>query len=370
MSLNTNKHSVHLEIDLGAIKHNLEVYKSYLKPTTGFIAVVKANAYGSGSIKIAQTLERYGVSYLAVAFAHEGVELRDAGIIAPIIVFNSDIASIPDMLEYNLEPEIYSVNQLGILSKHCNKNKKTCNVHLNIDTGMHRFGILENELSDIGNIFNANKYLNIKTVFTHLSCSEDCYDDGYTKNQFGSFDKLSTEFEKLLGYTIKKHVLNSGGISRFSSGQYDFVRIGIGLYGIDNNIECSNKLRYVHSLQAKIIQIKKLKAGSSIGYNRKTRLEKETKIGIVNIGYADGIFRILGNRNFHFLVHGKKADILGNVSMDSIIIDLSEIPEAVIDSEVTIYGTSHPIEHLAQAANTIPYEILTKISNRIEKKYI
>lgn len=362
-------HSAELSIDLNALEQNLRVYKSYLKPETGIIAVVKASAYGSGSEEVARLLERNGVGYFAVAFADEGITLRLAGINTPIMVLNPDITSLSDMFRYDLEPEIYSLDQLKRIIDFSKQTKEVLPIHIKLDTGMHRLGFQERDLDEVAKLIKSKK-IEVKTIFSHLASSEDADDDSYTRGQFELFDQYYDVITEPLKNKPAKHILNSGGISRFPDQQYDYVRLGIGLYGIDNNPEITDSLTKAHKLSASLIQIKKLNAGQSVGYNRKTILEKDTTIGIVNIGYADGVMRNIGDRNYSFMINGAKAPILGNVCMDLTIIDLTSVPDPIIGDTVVIFDDLHSIENLSKAAGTIPYEILSRISGRVQRKFL
>lgn len=368
--LSDKGHSAILTINISHIESNLRVYKRYLKQETGIIAVIKASAYGSGSTEVAQLLEQNGVEYLAVAFADEGVALRKAGIGIPIMILNPDLKSLADLIAYNLEPEVYSIQQLKDYVDYCEKANQYLNIHLKLDTGMHRLGFVADEMVELIAIIKRSSRLNVRTVFSHLASSEDSTDDTFTKEQFATFEKLSSELSLGFGSPIKRHILNSGGITRFPEKQYDLVRLGIGMYGIDNNKKVSNLLNKVHSLTANVIQIKDAKAGQSIGYNRKTILKSDAKIAIVNIGYADGLMRNLGNRNYHLYIGSTPTPILGNVCMDLTIIDVSEVEDIRIGDEVIIFNKEVPIEILAEKAETIPYEILSRISDRVQRRFV
>lgn len=368
--LSDKGHSASLWINLNALDHNLRIYKKYLGAETGIIAVVKASAYGTGSSEIARLLERNSVDYLAVAFADEGIALRQAGIKTKIMVFNPDLTSLPDIIRYRLEPEVYDLNQLDQIINYSNQNNEEINIHLKLDTGMHRLGFQESDITDLCDSLNNTQNVVVKTIFSHLASSEDESDDDYSRLQFRLFDKMYDQIAASLKTNPERHILNSGGISRFPNRQYDYVRLGIGMYGIDNNPTIKSSLRKVHKLNASLIQVKKMKEGDSIGYNRKTILDADKTIGIVNIGYADGVMRNLGNGKFAFLIHGKEAKILGNVCMDVTIVDLSNVPNARVGDIVVVFDDAHPIENIASAAGTIPYEILSRISTRIKRKYM
>lgn len=368
--LSEKGHSATLQIRLDALEHNLRAYKQCLKVGVGMIAVVKASAYGTGSAEVGQLLERNGVDYLAVAFADEGIALRQAGVSTRIMVFNPDLTSLPDVVRYRLEPEVYGLEQLRQIIHFSNQLQSPINIHLKLDSGMHRLGFLGEDITELCALLKSARNIKVATVFSHLASSEDEGDDAYSQSQFEAFDRMYAVIQSELDQSPKRHILNSGGISRFEERHYDFVRLGIGMYGIDNNTSMSTSLMKVHHLHAYLIQIKEVKKGDSIGYNRKTILQKDTKIGIVNIGYADGVLRNLGNRNYAFKIHGKEAPILGNVCMDVTIVDLNEVVNAKVGDPVVIFDDIHPIEDLASAGGTIPYEILSRISNRVNRTFV
>jgi len=368
--LSDKGHSATLQINLTALENNLRTYKKYLQDNVDIIAVVKASAYGTGSSEVAQLLERNGVNHLAVAFADEGIALRQSGIAARIMVFNPDLRSLPDIIRYRLEPEIYGLEQLEQIVNYSNHNNTPINIHLKLDTGMHRLGFLRGDMKPLCHLLSNADHVNVPTIFSHLASSEDEGEDDYSRNQFNEFDEMYETICSSLKRKPKRHILNSGGISRFPDRQYDFVRLGIGMYGIDNNPAIQNSLRKVHRLYASLIQIKKMKKGDSIGYNRRTILTEDTVIGIVNIGYADGVMRNLGNRKYSYLVHGRKVNIIGNVCMDVTIVDLTNVPEVKVGDQVVVFDDSHSIEELASAAGTIPYEILSRISSRVNRTFV
>jgi len=368
--LAANAHTATLSINLNHLEDNIRIYKQLLKPSTNIIAVVKASAYGSGSAEIAHLLQSNGIQYLAVAFVDEGVALRQAGIHIPIMVLNPDRQSTHDLFLYDLEPEVYSIPQLVDLIEDTSNAEKQLSIHIKMDTGMHRLGFLPDDIAELVAIINRSSYITVDSVFSHLASSEDPTEDGYTKGQFALFEKMTLALSNGIGYRPKKHILNSGGISRFPDQQYDLVRLGIGMYGIDNNPAISVSLQKVHRLSAHIIQLKELPAGQSVGYNRRTILDRTSIIAVVNIGYADGLPRSLGNGRYAVLIGDQRCTILGNVCMDLIMVDVTDITTVEIGDEVTIFGASLPIEDLAEAAETIPYEILSRISNRIQRRFI
>lgn len=368
--LSSKGHSTRLTVNLDALEHNIRVYRSLLKQDTGIIAVVKAGAYGSGSVEVARTLSRSGVRYLAVAFVDEAISLRKQGIRMPIIVFNADLMSMQDVLRYQLELEVYTLAQLHQLSEYLNGEVATIRIHFKLDTGMHRLGFTGEQLAEAIDVLQGHSQIEVASVFSHLASSEDPSDDTYTRQQFSLFDQYYGQLCSALSIQPPRHILNSSGISRFAGRQYELVRLGLGLYGIDSGGVLTRNLRKVHTLTSTLLQVKNLYKGDSIGYNRKTILKKDTLTGVVNIGYADGLLRNVGNRKYSVVIGGKLAAILGTVSMDLVIVDLSEVPEATVGMDVIIFDERHTIEALAYAADTIPYEILSRISERVERVYI
>ena len=363
-------HSTRLTINLDALAHNVRVYKSTLKPDTEIIAVIKAAAYGSGSVEVARLLASSGVSRLAVAFVDEAITLRQQGVSMPIIVFNADIMSLADVLEYNLELEVYTKEQLIMLGNYSLTTQQQIAIHLKLDTGMHRLGFTEEQLSNAIALLQKYNMLKVSSIFSHLAASEDPAHDEYTKAQCQAFESMYAIVCQELTISPPRHILNSSGISRFANYQYNMVRLGLGLYGIDTGGILSDRLQKVHTLTSKLLQVKQLYKGDSVGYSRRTMLDTDTLTGVVNIGYADGLLRNLGNRNYAVLIQGQPADIIGTVSMDLIIVDLSKVQNPHVGMAVTIFDESHSIEKLAKQAGTIPYEVLSRISERVERLYI
>ena len=363
-------HSTTLSIDLGALEHNLATYASYLTANASLICVIKAGAYGSGSEEIAKALQYKGVDYLAVAFADEGVQLRKAGISMPIMVLNPDDGSLEDMCKYQLEPEVYDIHQLNSILKFLTESNQILSIHLKLDTGMSRLGFREEHLNEIIHILIENKSVTIASIFSHLASSEDVNDDDFTHKQVNVFAAMYHEICERLTIQPKRHILNSAGIHRFPQYHFDYVRLGLGLYGLDPNTEVASKLEKVHTLSARIIQIKTIQAGESVGYNRTLVVDKATIIAVLNIGYADGLFRASGNGRYSVQINGRDAKIIGNVCMDLTIVDVSHIHEIKTGDEAIIFGPKKPIELLAKACNTISYEILTRISPRIKRRFI
>jgi len=364
-------HGTVLEINLGAITHNLQVYKNLLHPNTKMMVMVKASAYGSGSYEIAQLLQYNHVDYLGVAYVDEGVALRQHGIKLPIMVMNTAIHEFEVLCQYNLEPVVYSLAMLEQFSQYIAQSAKATAypIHLEFDTGMHRLGFVKKDIDIlILELKKAQKHIHIAGLFSHLAASDETQHEAFTNEQIESFKDLATQIENALQIKSIKHILNSAGISRFPSQQLDLVRLGIGLYGIDPNKRLP-MLKNVAQLKTCISQIKVLQKGETIGYSRKGKILKTSRVAILAIGYADGFLRAFGNGNFSVKIQNKLAPTIGNICMDMCFVDISNIPEAKEGDEVIIFDSIEGIETLAEATNTIPYEILTNISDRVPRVF-
>ena len=367
-ALSLRVHETTLDVNLEAITENLHYYRSFMKPETKLTCMVKASAYGAGSIEIAKTLQERGVDYLAVAVADEGAELRRAGITAGIIVMNPEMSAFGTLFEYELEPEIYSFNLLDALIRAARRQGITdFPVHLKLDTGMHRLGF--NPKTDIPVLIDRlshQRALIPRSVFSHfVGADSDGFDD-FSEKQFKLFDEASRTLQAAFPHKILRHICNSAGIERFPERHLDMVRLGLGLYGID---PIDNRvLHNVATLRTTILQIRDVPAGDSIGYSRKTVLDRPSRIAAIPIGYADGLNRHLGNRRGYCLVNGQKADYVGNICMDVCMIDVTDIPCREGDS-VEIFGDALPVTVLSDLLGTIPYEVLTSVSNRVKRVY-
>lgn len=368
--LEQKTHNAVLEVNLNALLHNLKVYRSYLKPQTKLLVMVKASAYGSGSMETAKLLEYQQVDYFGVAYADEGTELRKGGIKTPILVLNPEPSTFSQLLTYHLEPEIYSIKQLKELIQFLQTQDKKMGIHLKLETGMNRLGFDEDNLIELGNLLNKTDNIKVLSIFSHLAGSEMEDHDTFTKNQVNRFDKNYAAICKLLKYKPFQHILNSSGINRFPQHHKDMVRLGIGIYGVDSSTEISNQLRVVNTLKAVISQIKTLKQGATVGYGRHGKIDAPTRTATVSIGYADGLLRAAGNGNYSFLLHGKSAPIIGNVCMDMCMIDVTHIPEAQEGDSVVIFGEEPRAEELAKALGTITYEVFTNVSQRVKRVYV
>ncbi|NVO12065.1 MAG: bifunctional UDP-N-acetylmuramoyl-tripeptide:D-alanyl-D-alanine ligase/alanine racemase [Bacteroidales bacterium] len=365
--LERKAHRTVMEINLNALVHNLNYFRSLLKPDVKVMALVKAFSYGSGSFEIANLLQFHRVDYLGVAFADEGVALREAGITLPIIVLNPSFGTYELMIEYNLEPEIFNFSGLdefvNILDR---SGVGKYPVHIKIDSGMHRLGFTGSEVDELTN--KLIKYSNIKvqSIFSHLAASEDLAHDEFTQKQIDTFNLISDKISSSIGYTPIKHLLNSAGIERFPQAQFNMVRLGIGLYGVSSIDQ--DKLQSVSTLKTHVIQVKQLKQGETVGYNRKGLITKPSTIATIPIGYADGLDRKLSNGNGKFLLNGKLVPTIGNISMDTCTIDATDV-DVTEGDEVVIFGKNPTIFDIAKTIDTIPYEVLTSISRRVKRIY-
>ncbi len=367
--LSRQVHQTVLEINLSAVIHNLNVYSSYLKADTKIMAMVKASAYGSGSHEIARMLEYQKVDYFAVAYSDEGVDLRKAGIKTPILVLNPEENTIEALIRYRLDPEVYSLESLERLIRHLPDDASVVNIHLKLDTGMHRLGFEAPDIEPMLQRLKSHPQLHVRSIFSHLAASEAPMHDDFSERQIQLFQQLADQIAEGLAYQPWRHILNSSGISRFPQHQMDMVRLGIGMYGIDSSGLIQEKLETVHTLKSSISQIKTVAANESIGYNRSGKAHQKMRIGTIGIGYADGLLRAAGNGNYSVMIRGQKAPIVGNVCMDMCMIDLSDLPEVELGEEVILFGTAMPVQELAKSLGTIPYEVFTNISSRVKRVY-
>jgi alanine racemase len=369
-ALSQKTHETVMEINLNALLNNLNYYKSKLKPGVKVMAMVKAFSYGSGTFELANMLQYNKVDYLAVAYTDEGVSLRQAGISMPIVVLNAEESAFDKLTEYRLEPVIFSFGLFDDFIKYVQQNDiVNYPVHLKIDTGMHRLGFEPFEVDILCDLLEQNKYIHVLSVFSHLAASEAKKHDDFTAKQISKFEKAAKKIEKTLGYKVIKHLSNTSGITRWPAAQFDMVRLGIGLYGIDAAVSPSESaLQPITSLKTSVSQVKKIPAGDSIGYGRNGVMPKDGKIATVRIGYADGYLRAFGNGVGKMLVNGVVVPTIGNVSMDMCMIDVTGIDVQEGD-DVIIFNEKHRIEELAAQIGTIPYEILTNISQRVKRVY-
>ncbi|MBK3518063.1 bifunctional UDP-N-acetylmuramoyl-tripeptide:D-alanyl-D-alanine ligase/alanine racemase [Carboxylicivirga marina] len=366
--LEQRRHKTVLEINLNALAENVKYFRAKLQKETKLLAMVKAFSYGTGSFEIANLLAHQKVDYLGVAFADEGIELRKAGITLPIIVMNPELSSFPMMLEYELEPEIYSFEVLeAFLTAVKRQGLSKVSVHIKVDTGMNRLGFLVNELDELIQQLQSNSALELNSVFSHLAGSDDALHDGFTAQQITKFDEICNKLEAGLGHGFIRHILNSAGIERFPNAQLDMVRLGIGMYGV-SAVE-TNSLQQVTTLKSYVSQLKTVKAGETVGYSRNGKARGAMQIAIIPIGYADGFNRRLSNGVGQVIINGHAATIVGNVCMDMCMADVTGI-EVKAGDEVEVFGIQQTITHMAEQLDTIPYEILTSISRRVKRVYV
>ncbi len=359
-------HQTVMEVNLSALVSNLKQYQQQLSVGTKLMVMVKAFAYGSGSFEIASVLQYHKADYLAVAYADEGVELRKAGITLPIMIMNPDESAFDVLLQYNLEPELFSITILHAFESYLKKQAiQQYPVHIELETGMNRLGFAETELPELLEVLKTNVF-KVQSVFSHLVASEDPLQDKFTNQQAALFISMSQQVQEVLSYPVLKHIANTSGISRHPSLQMDMVRLGIGLYGIDND---RKNLTEVSTLRSTVAQIKHLKAGETVSYGRRGLVKRDSVIATVRIGYADGYPRSLSNGAGKIWVNGKLAPIVGSICMDMTMIDVTDIPEVKEGDDVIVFGNELPVTQVAQWAQTIPYEILTGVSQRVKRVY-
>jgi alanine racemase len=331
------------------------------------MGMVKAFGYGSGSLEVARALQQQGCNYLAVAIADEGVDLRNSGITLPIAVMTPERNSFEVMMQYHLEPAIYSFSELkAFIGVAKEARAKDYPVHLKFDTGMHRLGFTESDLGELTALLISQQYLKPISAFSHLSAADESVWDDFTSQQISTFESICQKLANNLGFPVIKHILNSAGSERFTAHQLDMVRLGIGMYGISIT---GQKMQQIATLKTAITQIRKLSKEETVGYGRKGVLEKESYIATLPIGYADGVCRALGNRNGYVIIKGKKAPFVGNICMDLSMVDVTEI-NAQEGDEVILMGEAITAETIAKHTNTIPYEVLTSISQRVKRVYV
>jgi len=367
--LEEKTHETVLEINLNAISHNLTFYKSKLDPKTKMMVMVKAFGYGNGGFEIAKLLEHHKVDYLGVAFADEGISLKNAGIRVPIMVLNPETTSFTAIIQHHLEPEIYSVKGLKAFLKIAEQKKLNhFPIHIKIDTGMHRLGFEEDNLEDLIQILKGNETVQIKSILSHMATSDDLNHDTFSKSQIALFEKLSTKIQTELNIKPIRHILNTSGITNYPEAQYDMVRLGIGLYGISNDEEEQKVLENVGTLKSVISQIRTIDKGESVGYGRRFIADRSTKVATIPIGYADGIRRSWGNGVGYVTINGKQAKIIGSICMDMLMVDVTDI-DCKEGNTVIVFGENPTVPFMAKQLNTIPYEILTSISQRVKRVF-
>lgn len=367
--LEEKTHETVLEINLNAISYNLNFFKSKLKPKVKIMVMVKAFGYGNGGLEIAKLLEHHKVDYLGVAFADEGISLKNGGIQLPIMVLNPESTSFSAIIQHGLEPEIYSLKGLHSFLKIAKqKNLQHFPIHIKLDTGMHRLGFEENTVDELISTLKGNSTVKVQSILSHMATSDDSKHYDFALSQIQLFDKLSTKIMTELAINPIRHILNTSGISNFSEAQFDMVRLGIGLYGVSNDENEQKHLENVGTLKSIISQVRTIPAGDSVGYGRRFMAEKTTKVATIPIGYADGISRAWGNGVGFVTIKDQKASILGSVCMDMLMVNVTDI-DCTEGDDVIIFGESPTVSYIAKKLNTIPYEVLTSISQRVKRVF-
>jgi alanine racemase len=368
--LGLKTHETVMEVSLPGLVANLNYYRTLIKPETKIMAMVKAFSYGIGDIDVANALQYHGVDYLTVAYADEGVSLRNKNITLPILVMNPDAVSMELILKYNLQPEIYSFRIMNLLLQALEQNLhiKSVNIHLKIDTGMHRLGFEKSDLPQLLQLINSDPKIRIESVFSHFAAADDPNEDAFTHQQAQLFSECYDIIIDGLEYKPLKHIANSAGMVRFPAYQFDMVRMGIGLYGVNPFVN-PNKISNVATLKTIISQIKTLQPNETVGYNRKWKTDKPTVIATIPIGYADGFPRSAGNEQAKVLVNGRLVPVIGNVCMDMCMIDITNVRAKEGDT-VIVFGKELPISQLAKSTGLIEYDLLTGISQRVKRIFI
>ena len=360
-------HETVMRVNISALVDNVRFFRSLLKPTTKLTCMVKAFAYGAGSVEVSRALQAAGVAdYLAVAVADEGVELRRAGITLPIIIMDPEVAAMNLILENNLEPNVYSFASLEqVIMAAEEKGLENVPVHIKIDSGMHRLGFYREQMPELLERLQSTRAVRVASVFSHLAGSDEQQFDTFTLQQIGYYKLCADALQAELGYPIIKHICNSAGIERFTPYQFDMCRLGIGLYGISFD---GNRLRSVCSLQTTILSVKTVSAGESIGYGRHTTLREDRQIAVIPIGYADGFDRRFSNYGGEVIVRGRRCPVVGNVCMDQAMVDGTGT-DAHVGDIVEVFGDRLPLQELSDRLGTIPYEVLTSVSRRVQRVY-
>ena len=369
--LQQKSHDTVFEVDLNRLTENVNYYRSLTGPAVKMMCMVKAMGYGSGSADIARTLQHMGVNYLAVAYADEGVELRQSNIGLPVMVMNPEEEALEDLVNFNLEPEIYNFRMLELFAKKLEALGITepYPVHIKIDTGMKRLGFEEKDFEALAKKLSGTPALLVRSVFSHLAASDNPAHDEFTLAQMKSFEKACAIISQNIAYPFLRHICNSGGITRFPQAHYDMVRLGIGMYGIGVSETEQKELKNVGTLKSRISQLKTVGPDETIGYNRNGKVQTQSNIAIVPIGYADGFSRLLGNGRHGVYINGKFCKTLGNICMDMCMVDVTDV-KCKEGDEVIIFENAEQINALATALGSIPYEVLTNVSGRVKRVYV
>ena len=370
--LSDKTHETVLEVNLDAMMHNFNFFKLQLRPKTKIMVMVKAFSYGSGSYELANLLQYHQVDYLAVAYADEGVKLREAGIKTPIMVLNPEKGSFSTILKHGLEPVIFSFRLLNLFLGFLSgiENKPKVPIHIEIDTGMHRLGFEPATIFELAQTLKKHPFLEVVSVFSHLAAAEDAHLQEFTTMQINAFNDCYKVLCATLGYKPLRHLTNTAGIQRYPEAHFEMVRLGIGLHGIDSNLDNQEKLQQVSTLKTVISQVRELKKGETVGYNRKGIVERNSRIATLAIGYADGIDRTFGLGRAQFYVDGRLAPTIGNICMDMCMLDITDVPSASEGTEVVVFGEEYPIQKICAQTGIIPYEMLTNVSERVKRVYV
>ncbi|WP_166959681.1 alanine racemase [Yeosuana marina] len=359
-----------LEIDFKALKHNLEYIQSKLQKKTKTLAVVKAFAYGSDATEIALYLQNLSVDYFAVAYINEGIALRQAGVTKPILVLHPQAINFKELIGNCLEPSLYNAKIFNeFIEASSKENQTNYPVHIKFNTGLNRLGFSENDIDFLMSKLNKTTSIKVASIFSHLAASEDLNETKFTQNQIKSFNIISENFISKLDYKPMLHLCNTSGILNYPEAHFDMVRTGIGLYGFGNSEKENKHFKPIGTLKTVISQIHTINKGESVGYNRAYKSSDITKTATLPIGHADGIGRQYGNGKGFVIIHGQKAPIIGNVCMDMIMVNVTTIACKEGD-EVIVFDPKSTAEHLAEQANTISYELITGISQRVKRVYL
>lgn len=369
--LESKTHDTVLNIHLDRIIHNLNYFRAKLQPDTKLMAMVKAFSYGSGTVEIAKLLEFQKVDYLGVAYADEGVELRKAGVRLPILVLNPEVDTYPDLLDFELEPEIFNLNRLKLFAQAVSDHhvQKEFSIHIKLETGMNRLGFSSEQLPKLIQELRSHPQLKVKSVFSHLAVADEPSEREFSLKQIHLFKVMCATLREGLAYSFIKHISNSGGISNYPEAHFNMVRLGIGLYGVSFNLQDREFLQPVSELYASVSQIKPIKPGDTVGYGRSYVADRAMSIAVVSIGYADGFRRLLSNGVGRVFIKNTAFPVVGRVCMDMVMVDVtdSEVKEG---DEVEVFGPNISIYELSKMMNTIPYEVLTSIGQRVKRVYL
>ena len=361
-----NNHVTVLEIDSNAITHNLNYFKQKLQTETKILAVVKAFGYGSDSVQVAKFLEDK-VDYFAVAYTNEGIALREAGIKTAILVLHPQTQNLQSIIDYRLEPNLYNFKIFNAFLKLADEIPlMNYPVHIKFNTGLNRLGFWHTDIPKVITSLKETNHVKVTSIFSHLAASEDIEEQDFTINQINNFAYIAQQFYKHLGYEPMLHILNTSGVVNYPKAQFDMVRVGIGMYGFGNNDEETKQLKNTHNLKSIISQIHLIQPGETVGYNRAFTAKRPTKTATIPIGHADGLSRRLGNKKGYVLINNQKAKIIGNVCMDMIMVNVTKI-DCKEGDEVIIFNNQEMIQNIANVSETIVYETLTAISQRVKK---